>query len=69
MVRRLEFRGIQRFPDRDFRSRILLKESAVFDIIYWRQDWLASREPVTSKPIRKEDIHVETNESPLIPWM
>ena len=28
MVRRLEFRGIHRFPDRYFRSRIVLKEGA-----------------------------------------
>src|SRR5258708_17203712 len=30
-VRRLEFRGLRRFPDRFFRSRIGVKESAPFD--------------------------------------
>jgi len=63
MVRRLEFRGIQRFPDRYFRSRILLKESAVFDDHLLEAGLARIARTGYFKPIRKEDIHVETNEA------
>ena len=62
-VRRLEFRGIQHFPDRYFRSRILLKEGAPFDDRLLEAGLARLARTGYFKPIKKEDIHVETNES------
>jgi outer membrane protein insertion porin family len=61
-VRRLEFRGIQHFPDRYFRSRILLKEGAPFDDRLLEAGLARLARTGYFKPIKKEDIHVDTNE-------
>ena len=63
MVRRLEFRGIHRFPDRYFRSRILLKEGAPFDDRLLEAGLARLARTSYFKPIKKEDIHVQTDEA------
>jgi outer membrane protein assembly complex protein YaeT len=61
-VRRLEFRGIHHFPDRYFRSRILLREGAPFDDRVLEAGLARLARTGYFKPIKKEDVHVETNE-------
>jgi outer membrane protein insertion porin family len=63
MVGRLEFRGIHHFPDRYFRSRILLKEGAPFDDRLLEGGLARLARTGYFKPIRKEDIHVQTDEA------
>jgi outer membrane protein insertion porin family len=63
MVRRLEFRGIHRFPDRYFRSRIVLKEGAPFDDRLLEAGLARLARTGYFKPIKKEDIHVQTDEA------
>jgi outer membrane protein assembly complex protein YaeT len=63
IVRRLEFRGIQHFPDRYFRSRIFLKEGAPFDDRLLEAGLARLARAGYFKPIKKEDIHVETDEA------
>jgi outer membrane protein assembly complex protein YaeT len=63
MVGRLEFRGIHHFPDRYFRSRILLKEGAPFDDRLLEAGLARLARTGYFKPIKKEDIHVKTDEA------
>jgi outer membrane protein assembly complex protein YaeT len=63
IVRRLEFRGNRHFPDRYFRSRILLKEGAPFDDRLLEAGLARLARTGYFKPIKKEDIHVETDEA------
>jgi outer membrane protein assembly factor BamA len=53
---------MHRFPDRYFRSRILLKEGAAFDDRLLELGLARIARTGYFKPIRKEDIHVEANE-------
>jgi outer membrane protein assembly complex protein YaeT len=62
VVRRLEFRGIHHFPDRYFRSRILLKEGAPFDDRPLEAGLARLARTGYFKPIKKEDIHVVTDD-------
>ncbi len=61
-VRRLEFRGLRRFPDRFFRSRIGVKEAAPFDQRALEGGLARLARTGYFKPIKKEDIHVEPND-------
>ena len=63
IVRHLEFRGIHHFPDRYFRSRILVKEAAPFDDRVLEAGLARLARTGYFKPIKKEDVHVETNEA------
>jgi outer membrane protein assembly complex protein YaeT len=63
VVRRLEFVGIHRFPDRYFRSRILLTEGAPFDDRLLEAGLARLARTGYFKPIKKQDVHVETNEA------
>jgi outer membrane protein assembly complex protein YaeT len=63
MVRRLEFVGMQRFPDRYFRSRILLTEGAPFDDRLLEAGLARLARTGYFKPIKREDIHVEANDA------
>ena len=60
IVRRLEFRGMRRFPDRYFRQRILLKEGAPLDDRALEAGIARLARTGYFKPIKKEDIHVDT---------
>lgn len=62
-VRRLEFRGIQHFPDRYFRRRIGLKEGAPLDQRALEAGLARLTRTGYFKPIKKEDIRIEPNES------
>jgi outer membrane protein assembly complex protein YaeT len=62
-VRRLEFVGMHRFPDRYFRSRILLTEGAPFDDRLLEAGLARLARTGYFKAIKKEDIHVETNDA------
>jgi outer membrane protein insertion porin family len=63
IIRRVEFRGNRRFPDRYLRQRIGVREGSSFDE-HTLEDGLA-RLARTSyfRPIKKEDIQVELNEA------
>jgi outer membrane protein assembly complex protein YaeT len=63
IVRRLEFRGLHRFPDRYLRRRILLREGAPFDDRTLEAGLARLARTGYFKPIKKEDVHVETNEA------
>jgi outer membrane protein assembly complex protein YaeT len=63
MVRRLEFVGMHRFPDHYFRSRILLTEGAPFDDRLLEAGLARLARTGYFKPIKKEDVHVETNDA------
>jgi outer membrane protein assembly complex protein YaeT len=63
LVRRLEFRGLHRFPDRYLRSRIFLKEGAPLDDQLLEAGLARLARTGYFKPIKKEDVHVETNEA------
>jgi outer membrane protein assembly complex protein YaeT len=63
LVRHLEFRGMHHFPDRYFRSRILLSEGAPFDDRALEAGLARLARSGYFKPIKKEDVHVETNEA------
>jgi outer membrane protein assembly complex protein YaeT len=62
IVRKLEFRGIHRFPDRYFRARIPLKEGAPFDDRALEVGLARLARTTYFKPIKKEDIHVTTDD-------
>ncbi len=62
IVRRLEFRGLHRFPDRYLRSRIFLKEGAPLDDRVLEAGLARLARTGYFKPIKKEDVQVETNE-------
>ena len=62
-VRRLEFVGMHRFPDRYFRSRILLTEGAPFDDRLLEAGLARLARTAYFKPIKKEDVYVETNDA------
>ena len=63
IVRRLEFRGAHRFPDRYFRSRILLKEGAPLDDRLLEAGLARLARTGYFKPVKKEDVHVQPNEA------
>jgi outer membrane protein insertion porin family len=62
IVRRLEFLGNHRFPDRYFRSRIVLKEGIPVDDRALEAGLARLARTGYFKPIKKEDVHVETND-------
>jgi outer membrane protein assembly complex protein YaeT len=63
LVRHLEFRGLHRLPDRYLRSRILLREGAPLDDRLLEAGLARLARTSYFKPIKKEDVHVETNEA------
>jgi outer membrane protein assembly complex protein YaeT len=62
IVRRLEFLGNSRFPDRYLRSRILLREGMPFDDRVLGAGLARVARTGYFKPIKKEDVHIETND-------
>jgi len=62
IVRRLEFLGNSRFPDRYLRSRILLREGMPFDDRVLEGGLARVGRTGYFKPIKKEDVHIETND-------
>jgi outer membrane protein insertion porin family len=62
LVRRLEFRGIHRFPDRYFRRRIPLAEGAAFDDKALEVGLARLARTSYFKPIKNEDVHVAPND-------
>jgi outer membrane protein assembly complex protein YaeT len=58
VVRRLEFQGLKRFPDRYLRSRIPLKEGTPFDQRALEAGLARLARTAYFKPIRKEDVRV-----------
>jgi outer membrane protein assembly complex protein YaeT len=62
LVRRLQFEGIHRFPDRYFRKRMPLKEGAPLDDHALEAGLARLARTGYFKPIKKEDIRVETND-------
>jgi len=62
LVRRLEFRGIHRFPDRYFRRRIPLIEGAAFDDKALEAGLARLARTSYFKPIKNEDVHVVPND-------
>ena len=62
IVRRLEFLGNSRFPDRYLRNRILLQEGIPFDDRALEAGLARLARTGYFKPIKKEDVHVETND-------
>jgi outer membrane protein assembly complex protein YaeT len=61
-VRRLEFRGNHRFPDRYFRSRIGIQEGAPLDERALEAGLRRLARTGYFKPIKKEDVHIEPND-------
>ncbi len=61
-VRRLEFHGMQRFPDRYFRRRIGVKEGAPLDERALEAGLARLARTGYFKPIKKEDIHIEPDD-------
>src|SRR6266849_3031195 len=61
-VRRLEFHGMQRFPDRYFRRRIGVKEGAPLDQRALEAGLARLARTGYFKPIKKEDIHIEPDD-------
>ena len=62
-VRRLEFRGIHRFPDRYFRKRIGLQEEAPLDERALEGGLRRLARTGYFKPIKKEDVHIEPDDN------
>jgi outer membrane protein assembly complex protein YaeT len=62
LVRRLEFEGNHRFPDRYFRSRIALKEGTPLDDRALEAGLARVGRTGYFKPIRKEDVRIKTDE-------
>jgi len=62
-VRRLEFRGIKRFPDRYFRRRIGIKEGVPLDERALEAGLARLARTGYFKPIKKDDIHIEPNDA------
>ena len=61
-VRRLQFEGMKRFPDRYFRKRIVLKEGAPLDERALEAGLARLGRTGYFKPIKKEDVRVDTND-------
>ncbi len=61
-VRRLEFRGMQRFPDRYLRRRIGLKEGAPLDERALEAGLARLARTGYFKPIKKEDLHIQPDD-------
>ena len=61
-VRRLEFRGIHRFPDRYFRARIGVREGAPLDERALESGLRRLARTGYFKPIKKEDVHIEPDD-------
>jgi outer membrane protein insertion porin family len=61
-VRRLQFEGMRKFPDRYLRKRIVLKEGAPLDERALEAGLARLARTGYFKPIKKEDVHVETND-------
>jgi outer membrane protein assembly factor BamA len=62
IVRRLEFLGIHRFPDRYFRRRIALREGAPLDDRALEAGLARLARTTYFKPLKKEDVRVMTND-------
>ena len=62
-VRHLQFQGIRRFPDAYFRKRIALKEGAPLDDRALELGLTRLARTGYFKPIKKEDVHVQTNDA------
>jgi outer membrane protein insertion porin family len=62
LLRRLEFLGNRRFPDRYFRSRIPLKEGTPLDDRALEAGLARLARTGYFKPIKKEDVRVKTDE-------
>jgi outer membrane protein insertion porin family len=62
VVRRLEFRGMHRFPDRYFRRRMPLREGAPFDERALEAGLARLARTTYFKPIKKEDVRVRTDD-------
>jgi outer membrane protein assembly factor BamA len=62
LLRRLEFNGIHRFPDRYFRRRIPLIERAAFDDRALEVGLARLARTSYFKPIKNEDVHVMPND-------
>lgn len=62
-VRRVEFRGIHRFPDRYFRKRIGLQEGAPLDERALEGGLQRLARTGYFKPIKKEDVHIEPDDN------
>jgi outer membrane protein assembly factor BamA len=62
-VRKLEFRGLRRFPDQYFRRRFSLQEGAPFDDGALETGIARLARTTYFKPIKKEDVHVVTNDA------
>jgi outer membrane protein assembly complex protein YaeT len=62
IVRRLEFVGNRRFPDRYFRSRMLLKEGTPLDDRVLEAGLARLARTSYFKPIKKRDVRVEADE-------
>jgi outer membrane protein insertion porin family len=62
MVRRLEFRGIHRFPDGYFRKRIGLREGAPLDERALEDGLARLTRTGYFSPIKKENVHIEPND-------
>lgn len=63
LVRRLEFRGIHRFPDTYFRRRVPLKEGAPLDDRLLEAGLRRLQRTGYFQPIKHEDVHVATNDA------
>jgi outer membrane protein assembly factor BamA len=61
-VRRLEFSGMKRFPDRYFRRRIGVKEGVPLDERGLEAGLARLARTGYFKPIKKEDIHIEPHD-------
>jgi outer membrane protein assembly factor BamA len=63
VVRRLEFQGLRRFPDRYFRKRIAVKEGGPLDERALETGLARLARTGYFKPIHKEDVSVKTDET------
>ncbi len=61
-VRRVEFRGIHRFPEGYFRKRVGLKEGAPLDERALEAGLRRLARTGYFKPIKKEDVHIEPDD-------
>jgi outer membrane protein assembly factor BamA len=61
-VRRLEFRGIHRFPDGYFRKRVGVKEGEPLDERALEAGLARLARTGYFKPIKKEDVHIEPDD-------
>jgi outer membrane protein insertion porin family len=63
LVRRIEFRGNQRFPDRYLRRRIGLQEGQPLDDYALEAGLARLARTGYFQPLKKEDVHIETQET------